>query len=104
MVSNKGEQTKGVGRHKNNAPQQCKRNEWGGSSEIKIWAMITKTIMIEINADNNTANIFYPEINNTVGINLSTQMQTLREIQKSTKKNRIPNVWTKPLQCGLVQQ
>ena len=42
--------------------------------------------MIEINADNNTANIFYPEINNTVGINLSTQMQMLKEIHKSTQK------------------
>ena len=61
---------------KNNVPQQCKRNEWGGSSEIKIWAMITKTIMIEINADNNTVNIFYPEINNTVGIHLSTQRKS----------------------------
>ena len=40
------------GELKNNVPKPCKRDEWGGSTEINIWAIITKTIMVEINVDN----------------------------------------------------
>jgi hypothetical protein len=32
-----------MGGDKNNASKQCTRGEWGGSSEINIWAIITKT-------------------------------------------------------------
>jgi hypothetical protein len=35
---------------KNNVPKQFKREEWGGSSEINIWAIITKTITAAITA------------------------------------------------------
>ena len=70
-----------MGRDKNNVPKQCKRDEWGGSSEINIWAIITKTIMVEINVDNETALIHYPDSYTTTGLNLRTQMQSLKDMQ-----------------------
>jgi hypothetical protein len=74
-----------MGGDKNNVPKQCKRDEWGGSSEINIWAIITRTIMVEINVDNKTALIHYPDSNTTTGLNLRTQMQALKEIQAATQ-------------------
>jgi hypothetical protein len=41
-----------LGEIQNNVPKQCKRDELGESSEITIWAIITKPIMVEINVDN----------------------------------------------------
>ena len=72
------------GEIKNNVPKQCKRDEWGGSSEINIWAIITKTIMVEINVDNETALIHYPASNTTTGLNLRTQMQALKDMHAAT--------------------
>ena len=69
------------GEIKNNVPKQCKRDEWGGSSEINIWSIITKTIMVEINVDNETALIHYPDSYTTTGLNLRTQMQSLKDMQ-----------------------
>jgi len=72
------------GELKNNVPKQCKRDEWGGSSEINIWSIITKTIMVEINVDNETALIHYPDSYTTTGLNLRTQMQALKDMQATT--------------------
>ena len=72
------------GELKNNVPKQCKRDEWGGSSEINIWAIITRTIMVEINVDNETALIHYPDSYTTRGLNLRTQMQALKDMQATT--------------------
>ena len=77
---------------KNNVPKTCKRDEWGGSSEIHIWAIITKTIMVEINVDNETALIHYPDSNKTTGLNLRTQMQALKDIQATTHAKKILNI------------
>ena len=50
---------------KNNVLKQCKREEWGGSTEINILAIITNSIMVETNVDNATALIHYPGNNTT---------------------------------------
>ena len=76
------------GEIKNNIPKQCKREKWGGSSEINIRAIITKTIMVEIYVDNaTTALIHYPDSNTTTGLNLRTQMQALKDMQQHTQKS-----------------
>ena len=67
--------------------KQCKRNEWGGSSEMNIRAITTKTIMAEIHVDNETALIHYPDSNRTTGLNLRTQMQALKYTQAETHTN-----------------
>ena len=84
MVRKNSQQTKRMGGDKNNVPKQCKRDEWGGSSEINIWAIITKTIMVEINVDNETALIHYPANNTTIGLNLRTKMQELKDMHAAT--------------------
>jgi hypothetical protein len=53
----------------NNVPKQCKQEEWGGSTEINTWAIITNTIMVEIIVDNETALIHYHGNNTTTGLN-----------------------------------
>ena len=68
----------------NSVPKQCKREEWGGSSETNIWAIITKTMMFEINMDNETVLVHYPDSNTTTGLNLRTQMQALKDVQAAT--------------------
>jgi hypothetical protein len=72
------------GEIKNNVPKQCKRDKWGGSSEINFWAIITKIIMVEINVDNETALIHHPDSYTTTGLNLRTQMQALKDMQATT--------------------
>ena len=72
------------GEIKNNVPKQCKRDEWGGSSEINMWAIITKTTMVEINVDKETALIHNPDSNTVTGLNLRTQMQALKDMQAAT--------------------
>ena len=76
------------GELKNNVPKPCKRDEWGGSSEINIWAIITKTIMVEIYVDNETALIHYPDSNTTTGLNLRTQTQVLKDMQATTRAKK----------------
>jgi hypothetical protein len=50
-------------------------------------AIITKTIMVEINVDNETALIRYTDSNTTTGLNLRTRMQALKDMQTSTHTN-----------------
>ena len=65
-------------------PKQCNRDERGGSSEINTLAIVTKTIRVDINVDNETALIHYPDSNTTTGLNIRTQMQALRDMQAAT--------------------
>ena len=75
------------GKIKNNLPKQCKRDEWGGSSEINMLAIITKTIMVDINADSETAMIHYPDSITTTRLNLRTQIQALKKRRQQHTQN-----------------
>jgi hypothetical protein len=40
--------------------------------------------MVEINVDNETALVHYPDSNTTTGLNLRTQIQALKDMQAAT--------------------
>ena len=52
-----------LGEQKSNVSSHCSRLQWGGISELQIWAMIINQTVVVLDSNTDKATIFHPKGN-----------------------------------------